>query len=291
MSPGEGILLANALNEGVRVFWHVAGRGADELARVERRRDFLFRRWVLEAVLVLRLQGATNYNALARLLGGPPGESLSPKLAALGEAGLSSRSVTGRSPLRVEYTLTPAGEALGAGVYALTRWKALHTLASRGAGIELPTIVNPGERPYVSKSQVKGALRRYLDATASFLQTREAYCRPKEFDEGIDTARRFCRAWVHKWHREVLQALAVGGPRRFGDLRRTLNAGDQALAAAITGLSEMRSIELLHTGEGRRYAVAAFGWVDLALAAPLPLILEGASASRRAPRATPLPDS
>jgi len=280
MSPGEGRLLTKALLEGERIFWSLAVLSGQEWPGLSRSREFLFRRWVLETLLVLRLQGPSSYNALSRALGWPAGESLAPKLDALCSAGLASRSVTARSPLRVQYALTPLGEQLGSGVYTLTRWKALHALAVRNPSAELPALENLGRRVSVSPDGGRAALERYLQATTAFAKTREAFCRPVEFENGLVTARRFCRAWVHKWHSRVLLALAIDGPMGFVELRRSLGVGDQALAVAIAGLLELNSIEPAIRPGGRHYAVAPFGWSDLALGAPLGLVFLDASRGR-----------
>ena len=283
MSPGERVLLTEALLEGNRVFWSLAAHAGQSLPGLDKSREFLFRRWVLEALLVLRIQGPSSYNALSRALGWPAGESLAPKLDVLRGARLVSRSVIARSPLRVQYTLTSAGEQLGSGIYALTRWKGLHALAARDPSVKLPEVEDLGQRVSISAAERRGAFERYLEVTSAFTKTREAFCRPVEFEDGLATARRFCRAWVHKWHSRVLHALALGGPMRFADLRQSLGIGDQALAVALAGLMELRSIQPALYEGGKRYAVAPFGWSDLALGTPLGLLILEA----RRPKAEP----
>ncbi len=273
MSFGERPLLDTALVEGSRVFWSLAEEGAGAPPGVAESRRFLFRRWVLETLLVLRIQGDSSYNALSLALGGPAGESLSPKLGALCKAGLSSREETAKLPTRVVYALTPAGRTLADGVYTLTRWKGLLARAFDDPTSELPAFPDFEHRPSGGGSGWRLALDRYLKATAAIAHAREEVCRPTEFEDGLATARRFSGAWVHKWHGEILQVLALRGPQRFADVRRSLGLGDQALAGAISRLLEARCIEVALYQEGRRYAVARFGWADLALSAPLGVLV------------------
>lgn len=277
ISPGERALLTDALRDGHRVFWSRATQVSHGLPGLDRARAFLFRRWVLESLLVLEIQGPSSYNSLSLALGKPAGESLAPKLEALRAAHLVSRSVTAPSPLRVQYALTPTGEQLGSGVYLLTRWKGLHALAVTNPSSEMPELERLGRRVTVSPAGERAALDRYLETTQTFAKTREAYCRPKEFEGALAMTRRFCRFWVHKWHGRVLLTLALGGPQRFADLRRSLGIGDQALAVALAGLQEVGSIKPSLERGDKRYEVAAFGWSDLALSAPLALLVQEAS--------------
>ena len=267
------MLLTEALLEGNRVFWSLAAHAGQGLPGLDESREFLFRRWVLEALLILRIQGPSSYNVLSRALGGPAGQSLAPKLDVLRVARLVSRSVVARSPLRVQYALTSTGAQLGSAIYALTRWKGLHALAARDSSVALPEVEDLGQRVSISAAERRGAFERYLKVTSAFAKTREAFCRPVEFEDGLATARRFCRAWVHKWHSRVLFALALEGPMRFADLRLSLGIGDQALAVALAGLMELRSIQPALYDGGKRYAVAPFGWSDLALSTPLGLLV------------------
>ncbi len=268
VSPGERTLLARALREGHRVFWSLAAGPDGGPPGLDESRRFLFRRWVLEALLALTIQGPSGYNALSAALGSPAGESLAPKLDALRRANLVSRSVIAPAPLRVEYALTPAGERLGACVYLLMRWKGLQALEARSPGMELPDIGGLGRR---GSPHVPGALDRYLATAAAFAKTREAYCRPREFEDALTMTRRFCGAWVHKWHGRILLALATAGPMRFAELRTALGVGDQALSLALAGLVELGAIA--PSGAGPRYEIAPLGWADLSLSVPLILLV------------------
>jgi DNA-binding HxlR family transcriptional regulator len=285
MSPGEEPHLGKALAEGNTIFWALA-KGVDaDVDGLDGARDFLFRRWVFEALLVLRIQGPSRYNDMALALGSPRGQSLSPKLAALRERGLVTRSPNAGGPLRVVYGLTTGGRRLADSVYTLTRWKGLLSRAAHDAASPLPAFENLPRSPPAAPGDGSAALDRYVEATAAIAEAREAVCRPREFEDGLVTARRFCRAWVHKWHSQVLRTLAVEGPQRFSDLRARLGVGNEALTKVLVALSDANSIELTSGSAGKRYSVGRFGWADLSLGAPLTLLLLQASAnSEAAPR-------
>ena len=280
MSPGERVLLSEALRQGNRVFWSLQADPREGMPGLDKAREFLFRRWVLEALLALQIQGPSGYNSLALALGGPAGESLAPKLDALRAATLVSRSVTASSPPRVQYALTPTGEQIGAGVYLLTRWKGLQALAAQDHAIELPGAEDLGKRLSLRSVERRAAFERYLKATSALGKTREAYCRPVEFEDALAMTRRFCRAWVHKWHSRILLTLALGGPMRFADLRLALGIGDQALSVALAGLLDLRSVQLGVGSGGKQYAVTPFGWSDLVLSVPLALLVLETSGPR-----------
>ncbi len=279
VSPGERTLLAQAFLEGNRVFWSLAKSPGKGLSGLDEARNFLFRRWVLDTLLALTIQGPSSYNSLSNALGRPAGQSLAPKLDALREANFVSRSVTAPVPLRVEYSLTPAGERLGACVYLMMRWKGLQALETQHPGMALPVAGGPGGRAPLGADDKVRALNRYFAIAVSFAKTREAYCRPREFEDALAMTRRFCGAWVHKWHGRILLALAIGGPMRFADLRSSLGIGDQALSLALAGLLELAAIQPSGTDGGHRYEVAPFGWADLSLSMPLTLLVRDSLAA------------
>jgi len=280
MSPGETPMLARALVEGNAVFWALAQEHGPSSADLAHARDFLFKRWALEALLVLRIQGPTRFNDLALALGGPRGQSLSPKLASLVERGLATRSRAAGGPLRVVYELTPAGKRLADSVYTLTRWKAIQARATIDPESPVPAISALPKRPPSGSPQSGEALERYVEATASIASAREAICRPREFEDGLVTARHFCKAWVHKWHSQVLTELALGGPARFSELRARLGVGNEALTRALAGLNKANALEVQPGDGGKRYRVGPVGWADLSLSAPLALLFIEATRKR-----------
>jgi DNA-binding HxlR family transcriptional regulator len=259
-------MLGRALIAGNTILWALAKGWAASLPGIQGSRAFLFRRWVLESLLVLRIQGPSRYNDLALALGRPRGQSLSPKLTALREWAL-----------RVVHGLTPGGRRLAESASTLTRWKGLQARAASESDSPLPAFEALTRTAPAEVARWRASLDRYAQATESIASAREAVCRPKEFEDGLVTARRFCRAWTHKWHSQVLAALALEGPRCFSELRERLGIGNQALAKALAALAEANSIGLVGSAKGSRYAVPPFGWADLSLGAPLGVLLLEAS--------------
>ena len=299
VSPGERALLTQALREGNRLFWSAGVAPREGLSALDAARRFLFRRWVLEAVLALAVQGPSSFNSLSNALGRPAGESIAPKLEILRRANLLTRSVAAPVPLRVEYSLTLAGEKLGECVYLMMRWKGIEALETRHPGMELPDLQDLSRPSVLDPIEVRAALDRYFSVALSFGRTRVASCRPREFEAALAMTQRFCRAWVHKWHGRILLALAVEGPMRFADIRSSLGIGDQALALALAGLLDMRSIEPSGITGSQLYQVSPFGWSDLSLSAPLIMLgreaIQGTLALDEAPlsmasRGAPIPD-
>ncbi|MEK8070047.1 winged helix-turn-helix transcriptional regulator [Rhodococcoides navarretei] len=82
---------------------------------------FLGKRWngILLATL---MNGPMGFSDLRRAVGGISDSVLSERLGELGKAGLVARTVGDGPPISVEYSLTPAGEALLPSLRALTEW-------------------------------------------------------------------------------------------------------------------------------------------------------------------------
>lgn len=224
---------------------------------------FLYRRWVLEILLVLRARGAMAYNDVSRALGRLAGESLAPKLQALEREGLVARAPSPKLP-RVRYELTALGAPVANGAFALTSAKREHVRA----------LIEPAhERALVAglaHAAGEDALARYergVDAFAqAYLARAEADAEPQ-----LRLARRFSEACVRKWHGELLSTLALAGPLRFSELRGAIGPGDQALANALAALTRLESIE---RAEGA-WRVTPLGRVDVCIGGALLLLLPG----------------
>jgi DNA-binding HxlR family transcriptional regulator len=86
----------------------------------------LSRKWHPVVLVVLDDSGPIGFNALLESIPGLSGKVLTETLTALDDEGLVDRTVVNESPLRVEYALTPAGEALDAVFDALASWATRH---------------------------------------------------------------------------------------------------------------------------------------------------------------------
>ena len=91
-------------------------------------RDVLDRVGDKWSVLVLALlgDGPRRYSQLQRAIDGISQRMLTLTLRSLERDGLVTRTVTPTSPPRVDYTLTPVGQALSTGVAALVQWAEQH---------------------------------------------------------------------------------------------------------------------------------------------------------------------
>ena len=83
--------------------------------------EILGRRWT-GAILRALMGGRTRFNDIAHTVPGLSDRLLSERLKELESEGLVARTVTPCTPVRVEYTLTAAGEALIPVVRAVAAW-------------------------------------------------------------------------------------------------------------------------------------------------------------------------
>ena len=83
-------------------------------------------RWKLMVIYWL-MQGTRRFNALQRDLGGITHRTLSKTLKEMEEDGLIQRHDHGKIPPRVDYSLTPKGEALAPILDAMQNWAMVHT--------------------------------------------------------------------------------------------------------------------------------------------------------------------
>lgn len=258
LPPSSEASLAAAARAGAGVLaWMGSGTGASMHA-MDASARFLYRRWLLQILLLLRIRGPQRYGAISRSLGRLPGESLAPKLAALVKRGIVSREESETSR-EVTYVLTPAGGPLADGVFALVTGKAEHARAL-GRGESWATAMDP-------RAAVPGPdpLGEWREAVGAFAAAQAPVRAVSGFEEPLRTAMRFTRACVRKWHAPVLGTLAMSGPLRFRDLKAALGAGDEALSSALSELATLASVEKLEDGS---YRLAPAGAYDLSLGAP-----------------------
>jgi DNA-binding HxlR family transcriptional regulator len=88
---------------------------------VRRAAGLLERRWTV-SILCASHEGAIRFNEFLQMLGPVPPATLAGRLSELERAGVLERDVIDARPPRVEYRLTPRGEALGALVAALRQF-------------------------------------------------------------------------------------------------------------------------------------------------------------------------
>lgn len=84
--------------------------------------DLLGRKWTLDLLGVLAEQGPVRFNALERELDGISPRTLSDRLSQLGEEGLVDRIDHEETPPKVEYRLSPDGDALVEALDPLVAW-------------------------------------------------------------------------------------------------------------------------------------------------------------------------
>lgn len=266
----ERRLLADVAGEGAGLVALMGTFPAEAQVQGAAAARFLYRRWVLEILLLLRVRGPQGFNEIGRGLGGPAGESLAPKLQDLVGAGLVEKQEATTRPRRTSYRLTPPGTQLGAGVYALTIGKSEHARAVREGGGRLPFRV---DAPSPAGQGLDRAFARFSDAARRFTELHARRQPAHGMEEPFATARRFTEACVHKWHGAILFALAARGPLRFRELREAVGAGDQALSDALAVLvDDFGSVER-RAGNPPSYAVTSLGRFDLFLGVPLSLMV------------------
>ncbi|WP_051581187.1 winged helix-turn-helix transcriptional regulator [Pseudonocardia acaciae] len=83
--------------------------------------EIIGRRWAGAIVRAL-LAGMTRFNEIAAACPGMSHRVLSQRLRDLEEDGIVVRTVHDEVPVRIEYRLTPRGEALAEPVISLTAW-------------------------------------------------------------------------------------------------------------------------------------------------------------------------
>lgn len=116
--------------------------------------DVISNKWHPVIVRLLLRDGPLGFSALQERMGGVTGKVLSESLEALAEDGVVERRVVNERPRRVEYSLTPAGEALESVVEALDEWGDRY-LSEEGFGATEATGDGTGEA--ASSGEASGA--------------------------------------------------------------------------------------------------------------------------------------
>ena len=83
--------------------------------------ELVGKRWT-GAILIVLLDGPLRFSEIRQLVPDLSDRLLSERLKELESEGIVARRVAEQSPVRVEYALTPKGQALEPSVRALKRW-------------------------------------------------------------------------------------------------------------------------------------------------------------------------
>ena len=75
---------------------------------------FLQRKWALDIIYVLLIQGELHFNEIRRILEGISSRTLTDRLSELKERGIITRTVQQDKPVKVIYSLTDFGRGLAA---------------------------------------------------------------------------------------------------------------------------------------------------------------------------------
>lgn len=223
--------------------------------------DFLFRRWVLEILVIVRHAGEIHYGGIARALGGLPSGSLSPKLRDLEAAGLiAARSEDGKRIYHIE----PAAMDLASAVYTMVTAKS-YQHASIQAGLTEPDFeATPGVHATTAGDGTVEDLAAAHDAfaagAADFFAYHANVQTPASMDANIDTARRFAEPCSRKWNNTVLVCMCMGA-NTFTAIQEMTGAGSQSLTNALRELVELHAI----AAQGEGYEIAPFGTFDMAI--------------------------
>jgi DNA-binding HxlR family transcriptional regulator len=98
----------------------------------ERAAEIIGRRWNPLLVRAL-LSGPARYRDLKAAIPAISDHLLSQRLKELLAAGIVTRTVDGRGPVRVEYALTEAGEGLAGAIDALAAWAERYARTTLGS--------------------------------------------------------------------------------------------------------------------------------------------------------------
>ena len=75
------------------------------------------RKWTVEIMYCLYTNDTMRFSELMQMLGGISSRTLSDRLKQLGDLGLVDRDVVPDKPVKINYSLTPAGKKLGERAY------------------------------------------------------------------------------------------------------------------------------------------------------------------------------
>ena len=108
-----------------------AGLRGDERRPLRRATTILGKKWHPVLIRTLLTEGPLGFNEMKAHVDGISDKVLSDALDDLQSAGLVVREVVDDKPVRVNYSLTPAGEDLEAVIEDLLDWSQTHLVESR----------------------------------------------------------------------------------------------------------------------------------------------------------------
>ena len=102
----------NCLRRELELFKHDTSRMSKERKVFLRFFRFLQRKWAVDIVYLLFIQGELHFNEIRRLLEGVSSRTLADRLVELEERGVVKRQVQQSRPVKVIYSLTSFGKGL-----------------------------------------------------------------------------------------------------------------------------------------------------------------------------------
>ena len=102
------------LERELELFKHDRSRMFMEREGILRFFRFLQRKWALDIIYVLLIQGELHFNEIRRTLEGISSRTLTDRLSELEESGIVTRTVHQGKPVKVIYALTEFGRGLAA---------------------------------------------------------------------------------------------------------------------------------------------------------------------------------
>ena len=102
------------LERELELFKHDRSRMFMEREGILRFFRFLQRKWALDIIYVLLIQGELHFNEIRRTLEGISSRTLTDRLSELEERGIITRTVHQDKPVKVIYSLTDYGKGLAA---------------------------------------------------------------------------------------------------------------------------------------------------------------------------------
>lgn len=102
----------SCLSKELELFKHDKQRMLMEREEFLRFFRFLQRKWAIDIIYVLLIQGELHFNEIKRLLEGVSSRTLTDRLVELQERGVIDRKVQEKRPVMVAYSLTNFGKGL-----------------------------------------------------------------------------------------------------------------------------------------------------------------------------------
>ena len=106
--------VSRCLEKELNLFKHDRSRMFKEREGILRFFRFLQKKWALDAIYVLLIQGELHFNEMRRVLDGISSRTLTDRLTELEERGIVARTVLQDKPVKVVYSLTDYGKGLAA---------------------------------------------------------------------------------------------------------------------------------------------------------------------------------